>query len=150
MTQEIWALVRRDGTVAWQGFRDASDLEIAPEPGTVLIAVDRLVDPWERIDQVTGQVSEDVAARLTAIDAAHRADHGDDAIARGRTVKLVEAMVIATTGQRIEGVLSAEAALRGIGIDDMVQIVLGAAATDRDIEIKRMQAKLEASRDHAA
>lgn len=148
MKAELWALVRSDGTLAWQGFRDGAGPD--PEPGAVLIAIDRLVEPWERIDPVTGQVWTDLAARLDAIDAAHLADHGPDAIARGRAVKLAEAFVIAATGKHVDGVLSAEAELRGVGVDELSRRVIAAAQRDRDIEIARMRAKEAARSGDAA
>lgn len=143
MNEQLWAVVRRDGTLAWQGFRDGDD-EIDVEPGAVLIAIDRIVESWERIDPVTGQVSTDRDARIAAIDAAHVADNGPDAIARGRTLKLLEALVIEATGRPVDGVLSVEAALRGIDVADMARVVIDAAEQHRSIEIARMRAKAAA------
>lgn len=142
MTQEIWALIRSDGTIAWQGHVGPDDPEIEPDHGEVLIALDRFVEPWERVDPITGQVSTDVEARLAAIDAAHIADHGPDAIARGRALKFLEALIVGTTGQEISGILSEEAALRGVTISTMAQMVVEAARVDRDIEIARMREKV--------
>lgn len=141
MTQEIWALIRSDGTIAWQGHVGPDDPEIEPDHDEVLIALDRFVEPWERVDPITGQASTDVEARLAAIDAAHIADHGPDAIARGRSIKLAEALVVNATGLPIDGILSAEATLRGISIEEMAQRVIDAAAADRAIELGRMAAK---------
>ncbi len=141
MTQEIWALVRSDGTIAWQGHIGPDDPEIEPDHDEVLIALDRFVEPWERVDRVTGQVSIDHEARRAAIDAAYLADHGPDTIARARAIKLMEAVLITATGEAIDGVLSAEASLRGLAITEMAQMVIAAAQRDREVEIERMRAK---------
>lgn len=141
MTEQIWALIRSDGTIEWQGHIGPDEPEIEPGPGAVLVALDRFAEPWERVDPITGQASTDVEARLAAIDAAHIADHGPDAIARGRSIKLAEALVVNATGLPIDGILSAEATLRGISIEEMAQRVIDAAAADRAIELGRMAAK---------
>ncbi len=94
--------------------------------------IERAPGEFERIDG-RGRIERDEAAE---IDARFGAEH----IAAARAAKLAEARII-LAGVAIDGLVAAEAAVRGVAVDELAATIVAKAEPLAAAEIERISAK---------
>lgn len=104
-------------------------------PAAVVLAeLPRFPDEYEFADPVSGAITLDTARKADG-------EAGERHIELAHLRKSIEAAIIASGVRLTEGLLVAEAALRGFTLDQMAAMVLAEAATDTQAELDRIAAK---------
>ena len=135
MTKRVrhWCVVDQDGVsfVTTEGRRRPRPVPGFPRPAQV----ERLPGDFET--RVRGRW---VLDRARAIDSAHIADHGPDAIVRAHAIKAVEASLI-LSGIAVNGLIAAEARALGIDAGELAATIAAKTAPLMKAEVARRVAK---------
>lgn len=105
------------------------------------VEVDRWAAPGEHWIDGQWQVADHDAV-VAAIDAAHLADHGLEALARAHATKATEARLI-LAGVAVNGWVAAEARLTGEDMTTLAERIVAKDQAALEIEMERRRAKRE-------